>query len=59
MTGWGLRERLLEWLSPPEAPLIDEETARERCAPVTNAVGQRQRLIVVSRQDGSRSEDAP
>jgi hypothetical protein len=58
MSGWGLHERLLEWLMPPEAPLIDEETARERCAPVTNAAGQRERLIVVSRQDGRHSEDA-
>jgi hypothetical protein len=57
MSGWGLRERLPEWLSPPEAPLIDEQTARERCVPVTNADGQRVRLIVVSRQGGSRSED--
>jgi hypothetical protein len=70
MSGFGLHERLMEWLTPPQAPLIDEQTARERCAPVTNADGQRVRLIVVRRQDdspssmpaqgaGSRSEDAP
>jgi rhodanese-related sulfurtransferase len=55
MTGWGLHERLLEWLMPPQAPLIDEKTARERCAPLVNAGGQRERLIVVSCQDGGRS----
>jgi hypothetical protein len=52
-----LHERLLLWLRPQEAPLIDEKTARERCAPLTNGDGQRERLIVVSRQDGGRSED--